>query len=36
MAEVFCAYDEMVPIGELRENPRNPYRRPGGQFVLRA
>ena len=36
MAEVFCAYDEMVPIGELRENPRNPNRHPDGQIELLA
>ena len=36
MAEVFCAYDEMVPIGDLRENPRNPNRHPDSQIELLA
>lgn len=33
---VHCAYDEMVPIGELRENPRNPNRHPDSQIELLA
>ena len=35
-AAVHCAYDEMVPIGELRENPRNPNRHPDSQIELLA
>lgn len=36
MAEVFCAYDEMVPIGDIRPNPRNPNTHPAEQIRLLA
>lgn len=36
MAEVFCAYDEMVPIGELKQHPKNPNRHPVEQIELLA
>lgn len=36
MAEVFCAYDKMVPIGEIRPNPRNPNKHPAEQIRLLA
>lgn len=36
MADVFCAHDAMVPIGELRENPRNPNQHPDSQIGLLA
>lgn len=36
MADVFCAYDEMVPIGDLKPNPRNPNTHPDEQVRLLA
>lgn len=36
MPEVHCAHDRMVPIGELKPNPRNPNRHPEKQIVLLA
>lgn len=29
---VYCAYDEIVPIGELRPNPKNPNKHPQDQL----
>lgn len=36
MAEVFCAYDDMVLVDDLRPNPRNPNRHPQSQIELLA
>lgn len=36
MADVFCAYDKMVPIGDIRPNPRNPNQHPDSQIELLA
>lgn len=33
-AAVHCAYDRMVPLGELRKNPRNPNTHPPEQIRL--
>lgn len=33
---VFCAFDEIVPLDELRPNPKNPNRHPGDQVELLA
>ena len=29
---VYCAYDEIVPIGQLRPNPKNPNKHPQEQI----
>lgn len=31
---VFCAHDKIVPIGELKPNPKNPNQHPGEQIKL--
>ena len=31
---VYCAYDKIVPVGELKPNPKNPNRHPGDQVEL--
>lgn len=36
MANVYCAYNEMVPIGELSPNPKNPNRHPQRQIEILA
>jgi len=36
MIEVKCAYDEMVPIGDVKPNPRNPNTHPKRQIELLA
>ena len=36
MPEVYCAHDRMVPIGEMKPNPRNPNIHPGKQIELLA
>lgn len=36
MAEVFCAYDAMVPIDDIKPNPRNPNKHPESQIELLA
>lgn len=36
MAEVYCSYDEIVSIDELRPNPRNPNTHPPEQIRLLA
>ena len=33
---VFCAFDEIVPLDDLRPNPKNPNRHPGDQVELLA
>lgn len=33
---VFCAYDEIVQIGQIRPNPQNPNTHPDGQVELLA
>ncbi|PTY02747.1 chromosome partitioning protein ParB [Verrucomicrobia bacterium LW23] len=32
--EVWCAFDELVPTGDLKPNPRNPNKHPEGQIAL--
>jgi DNA modification methylase len=34
--EVWCAFDQLVPVDELRPNPRNPNKHPDGQIELLA
>ena len=34
--QVHCAYDEMVPTGQIKENPRNPNTHPDEQVELLA
>lgn len=34
MADVFCAYDEMVPTADIKPNPRNPNQHPESQIEL--
>lgn len=31
---VYCAYDKIVPVAELKPNPKNPNRHPGDQVEL--
>ena len=33
---VYCAYDKIVPVAELKPNPKNPNRHPGDQVELLA
>ncbi len=33
---VYCAFDEIVPLGELKPNPKNPNRHPADQVKLLA
>lgn len=33
---VFCAYDKIVPVGEVRPNPKNPNQHPEEQIELLA
>lgn len=35
-AKVFCTYDEMVPVEDIRPNPRNPNRHPEEQVRMLA
>ncbi|PTY01842.1 hypothetical protein DB346_11015 [Verrucomicrobia bacterium LW23] len=32
--EVWCAFDELVPTGDIKPNPRNPYKHPESQIAL--
>lgn len=34
--EIKCAYDELVAIGQLQPNPKNPCRHPESQIELLA
>lgn len=34
--DVWCAFDQLAPIDELRPNPRNPNKHPEGQIALLA
>lgn len=36
MPEIYCAYDELVPIADLKPNPRNPNTHPDEQVRLLA
>ena len=31
---VYCAFDKIVPVEELKPNPKNPNRHPGDQVEL--
>lgn len=33
---VFCAYDAILPVEEIRPNPKNPNQHPGSQVELLA
>lgn len=33
---VFCSFDKIIPVGELKPNPKNPNRHPGDQVELLA
>jgi ParB-like chromosome segregation protein Spo0J len=34
--EIYCAYDALVPVGDMKPNPRNPNKHPDSQIALLA